>query len=172
MKRLLVAWVFLTGLATIALLFARFVEPGRFALELDIYILVVGGVTLLEIVIATREAYPRTRGSALAQAMQTDAPRAVRPPELERLEREVTLGTSTAYDLHFRLRPALREIALERLAVGRGLRLDAGGAAVEEALGEELWELVRPEREPPVRRFGPGISREGVRGVVERLESL
>jgi hypothetical protein len=171
-KRLLAAWVFLTGLATIALLLARFVEPGRFELELDIYILVVGGLALLEIVIATREAYPREQGSVLAAALEHETPGPLRPPELERLEREVTLGTSTAFDLHFRLRPALREVARERLAIARGLRLDGGGSDVEEALGEELWELVRPDREPPACRYDPGLSREGVRRVVERLESI
>ena len=52
-----------------------------------------------------------------------------------------------------------------------GLRLDGGGGAVEEALGEELWELVRPDREPPVKRFAPGISPPAAARVVERLES-
>ena len=128
-------------------------QPGRFALELDVYILVVGGLALLEVVMATRQAYPRAAKSALAEALERAAARPVAtPPELERLERELTLGSSTAFDLHYRLRPTLREIADERLAA-RGLRLDGGGAAVEEALGEELWELVRPDREPPPKRF-------------------
>ena len=63
------------------------------------------------------------------------------------------------------------KVADERLAA-RGLRLDGGGAAVEEALGEELWELVRPDREPPVKRFAPGISPPAAARVVQRLEAL
>jgi hypothetical protein len=171
MKAMIQTWIFLTFLATIALLVARFAQPGRFALELDVYILVVGGLALLEVVMATRQAYPRAANSALAEALERQPPGPLRPPELERLERELTLGSSTAFDLHYRLRPALREIADERLAA-RGLRLDGGGAAVEEALGEELWELVRPDREPPVKRFAPGISPPAAARVVQRLEAL
>jgi hypothetical protein len=170
-KRMLQTWVFLTVLATVALVLARFAQPGRFALELDVYILVVGGLALFQVVLATREAYPRAARSALAAALDRAPPRPLRPPELERLERELTLASSTAFDLHYRLRPTLREIAGERLA-SQGLRLDGGGAAVEKALGEELWELVRPDREPPVRRFASGISPNAVNRLVERLEAL
>lgn len=171
MKRLFQTWVFLAVLATAGLLLARFAQPGRFALELDVYILVVGGLALFEVVLATREAYPRAARSALAEALDREPPGPLRPPELERLERELTLGASTAFDLHYRLRPTLREIAGERLA-NRGLRLDGGGTEVEEALGEELWELVRADREPPLRRFASGISPAGARRVIERLEAL
>jgi hypothetical protein len=172
MKRMVVVWAFGASLATIGLLLARFAAPGRLGLELDVYVLVLGALALLEVVLATREAYPRERRSALAAALELDPPRPLRPPELERLEREVTLGTSTAFDLHYRLRPTLREVALQRLSDSQGLRLDAGGHEVEEALGEELWELVRPDREPPAERYAPGLSRQGVRRVVERLEAL
>jgi hypothetical protein len=169
-KRMLQTWAFLTVFATIALVLARFAQPGRFALELDVYILVVGGLALFQVVLATREAYPRAARSALAEALDREPPGPLRPPELERLERELTLGASTAFDLHYRLRPTLREIAGERLA-DRGLRLDGGGAEVEEALGDELWELVRPDRKPPTARFASGISPDGARRVVERLEA-
>jgi hypothetical protein len=170
-KRLLQTWLFLTVLATLGLVLVRFAQPGRFALELDVYILVVGGLALFEVVMATREAYPRAARSALAEALDREPPGPLRPPELERLERELTLGAATAFDLHYRLRPTLREIAGERLA-GRGLQLDAGGAAVEEALGEELWEIVRADREPPLRRFASGLSPDAAHRVVERLEAL
>jgi hypothetical protein len=171
MKRMLQTWAFLTAFATIALVLARFAQPGRFELELDVYILVVGGLALFQVVTATREAYPHAARSALVEALHREPAGPLRPPELERLERELTLGVSTAFDLHYRLRPTLREIAGERLA-SRGLRLDGGGVTVEDALGEELWELVRPDREPPVRRFATGISPDGARRVIERLEAL
>ena len=171
MKRMLQTWAFLTAFATIALVLARFAQPGRFELELDVYILVVGGLALFQVVMATREAYPHAARSPLVEALHREPAGPLRPPELERLERELTLGVSTAFDLHYRLRPTLREIAGERLA-SRGLRLDGGGVTVEDALGEELWELVRPDREPPVRRFATGISPDGARRVIERLEAL
>jgi hypothetical protein len=171
-KRLLAGFAFGVTLATLGFLLVRLAAPGRHELELDVYVLAVGALAVLELVLATRTAYPRECGSALAEALGREPPRNLRPPELERLEREVSLATSTAFDLHYRLCPALREVALQRLADHRGLELDAGGGEVEEALGEELWELVRSDRDPPADRYGPGISTAGVRRAVERLEAL
>lgn len=168
MKRLFAGWAFFAAFATLALLVARYFAPGRFELELDVYVLAIGGLALLEVVILTREAYPRERSSALASALERDPVELSRPPEIERLERELTLATATAFDLHARLRPTLREIATMRLA-SRGLRLDEQG---EEALGEELWELVRPDRRPPADRHAPGIPPAALRRVVDRLEAL
>jgi hypothetical protein len=172
MKRLLAGWTFGAALATVALFFARFAEPGRFSLELDVYLLLLGAMALLAGVIAVRETFPQEVDSALEAALERAPPPTIRPAELERLEREVYLGAATAFDFHFRLRPTLREVALQRLADRRGLRLDRGGSAVEEALGEELWELVRPDREPPQRRHAPGLGVVGVRKAVERLEAV
>jgi hypothetical protein len=171
-KRLLAAPALLMVLATIAYAVARLGEPGRRALWLDVYLLVLGAIAVFAAVLATREAFPLDRGSALAAALEREPRDALRPHELERLEREVTLGTSTAFDLHYRLRPILREVAEQRLADRHGLRLDRGGREVEAALGEELWELVRPERKPPEKRWAPGLEDEAVRRVVERLEAL
>jgi hypothetical protein len=167
-RRLVGGWIVFAVLATGALMLARFFAPGRFELELDVYILAVGGLALLELVIVAREAYPRERRSALAAALERKPVKVPRPPEIERLERELTLATATAFDLHARLRPTLREIAGMRLAM-RGQRLDDDGM---EALGEELWELVRPDRLPPTDRHLPGISPEELRRVVARLEAL
>jgi hypothetical protein len=166
-KGLLAGWLVFTGFATVALLIAHYIAPGRFELELDIYILAVGGLALFEVVILTREAFPRERTSALASALEREPAETSRPPEIERLERELTLATATAFDLHARLRPTLREIAAMRLAT-RGIRLDDGA---EEILGEELWELVRPDRRPPTDRHAPGIPPDELRRLVERLET-
>jgi hypothetical protein len=171
-KRLLPAPAFLMVLATIAYAVARVGEPGRRALWLDIYLLVLGAIAVFAAVLITREAFPLDRGSALAAALKREPRAPLRPHELERLEREVTLGTSSAFDLHYRLRPILREVAEQRVADRHGLRLDRGGGEVEAALGEELWELVRPDRKPPERRWAGGIDEEAVRRAVERLEAL
>ena len=161
-------WAVFAVFATAALLLARFVAPGRFELELDIYILAVGGLALVEVVLATRSIYPLEGRSALAEALEREPVEERRPPELERLERELTLATATAFDLHARLRPTLREIAGMRLAA-RGQRLDRDG---EEVLGEELWELVRPDRRSPTDRHAAGLPPAELRRAVERLEAL
>ena len=172
MRRLLAGFAFGAGLATLAFLVARFAAPGRRELELDVSLLVLGALTLFELVLATHSAYPREGRSALAAALARERPGSIRPLELERLERELSMATTTAFDVHFRLRPTLRAIALQRLADRRGLRLDAGGSAIEQALGEDLWELVRADRDPPDVRYGPGLERSRLRRAVEQLEAL
>src|SRR5262245_46045201 len=49
----------------------------------------------------------RASGFERALALEPTAPN--RPPDLVRVEREITLGTSTAGHLHLRLLPLLRE---------------------------------------------------------------
>jgi hypothetical protein len=166
-RRLLAAWLFLTALLAGALLFARLVAPGRFELELDIFILVVGSLAVLNVVVVAREAFPLEGRSALGEALDRDPAKLQRPAELSRLEREVTMANASAFDTHARLRPVLREIVGVRLAA-RGLRV----AEAEDALGPELWELARDDREAPAQRHAPGTSADSLRRMVERLESL
>ncbi|MET0607959.1 MAG: hypothetical protein ABW045_04315, partial [Gaiellaceae bacterium] len=91
---------------------------------------------------------------------------------LAKLEREVVLASGTSFDVHFRLRPVLREIAVHRLASRRGLTLDSGSPEVRTLVGDELWEVVRPDREPPDDRFGPGLPLARLRLALDRLESI
>ena len=168
MKRLAIGWGAFTVVAAIALLLARVFEPGRFELELDVFLLVVGGVLLLNVVILIREAYPLERPvTQIARALERDDDGPQRLPELERVERELTMATSTSFDLHTRFRPLAREIAGARLAA-RGKRLDES----EDELGDELWALVRPDRPVPSDRHGEGVAPDAVRRIVDRLESL
>jgi hypothetical protein len=172
MKRLAVGLSLGAGLATLALILVAVLLPGHRPLEEDIYVLVVGGMAVFAAVLAARRAYPLSGGSAIAHALEREPRKAVPPPDLERTERVLSMSTNAAFDVHFRLRPILREIAEQRLADRRGLRLDSGGRRVREALGDELWELVQPDRAPPSKRFGDGIEPGRMQRVVERLETL
>jgi hypothetical protein len=163
--------LFLAGLATVALVVLRSVEPGREDLELDIYVLFVGALALLTAVLAAQRAIPVSKTSAIAEALDREPPETLRPPDLERTERVVAMAASTAFDLHYRLRPILREVAEQRLNDRRGIRLD-DEADAKEALGTELWEVVRADREPPTRRFDPGLGPDGLVAAIERLEQL
>ncbi len=168
MKRRAIGWGAFALLAAIGLVLARVFEPGRLELELDVYILVVGGVALLNVVILIREAYPLERPvTQIARALERDEPEPRRLPVLERVERELTMATATSFDLHTRLRPLARDIATARLAA-RGRKLEES----EDELGEELWALVRPDQPVPTDRHGAGISRESAERIVERLEAL
>ena len=94
-----------------------------------------------------------------------------RPVELERLERAVDLGVASAEDFHVRLRPALRGIAATLLAA-HGLDLERDAERVRELLGEESWDLLRPEPERPVDPFEPGVDPVRLNRLVEDLERL
>src|SRR5207244_3593190 len=71
-KRLLPGPGFFTVLATMAYVAARLAEPGRRALWLDIYLLVVGAIGVFTAVLATRRAFPLDRGSALVAALERE----------------------------------------------------------------------------------------------------
>jgi hypothetical protein len=157
--------------ATLVLLVARGVAPGRRELELDIYVLALSALALLVMISWLRQIAPLEHGSRLAAALEPRARELPRIPELDRLERELSMGISRDYDLHYRLRPVVREIAMARLE-RRGLGLDSGSPAVRELLGDDLWKLVTPDREPPVDRQAPGPGLAELRQTVESLERL
>jgi hypothetical protein len=150
---------------------SRNIAPGRQAIELDVYVLALGVLALPAMISWLRRIVPPEGSSRLAEALEPRAPELPRIPELDRLERELSMSASREYDLHYRLRPVVREIALDRLE-RRGLSLDSGSAAVRELLGERLWNLVRPDRKPPGDRQAPGPGQAELRQTVEALERL
>jgi hypothetical protein len=150
---------------------SRDIAPGRHAIELDVYVLALGAIALPAMVSLLRGIVPPERGSRLAAALEPRAPELPRIPELDRLERELYMSATREYDLHYRLRPVVREIAADRLE-RHGLSLDSGSAAVRELLGDDLWKLVRPDRKPPRDRQAPGPGQAELRRTVETLERL
>ena len=138
---------------------------------LDGYVLFVGGLVLLGLARLTSRTGHESR-SVYEAALRPVRPRPERLRELARLEREVSLGATHSFDLHVRVRPHLRAIAEHRLESRRGLRLDDGSPAVRALLGDELWELVRPDRRPPDDRLSPGLPVPRLRAAVERLEAI
>jgi hypothetical protein len=170
-RRAFLTWLLYAGLATIGLFVARMLAPGRQELVLDVYVLTLGGVALLAVSSALGEVAPREDESLLEEAMAPEQPDPARIPELERLEREVALAASREYDLHFRLRPVLRQIAEARLE-RRGVRLDSESPRVHELLGDELYALTAADREPPADRQAAGLPLADLERTVERLERL
>jgi hypothetical protein len=163
-KRHAVDIAVLFSLSTIVAGYVSLSQPGIRGIALHAYVLVIGALVMLALVGGTSEALPRqTRGDlerALAERVVHDR----RVPELERVEREIALAAASAYDLHHRLAPHLREIAQARLE-RRGLPL------APEHLGR-WWELLRPDREPPEERFAPGIREAELRACVDDLERI
>jgi hypothetical protein len=170
-RQALVRWIGFAVLATVALLAARMIEPGRQELELDVFILVLGTIGLIVLASEVRRIAPSPAESLLEKALAPEPPEVQPIAELHRLDRELTMGSTRAFDLHYRLRPVLREIAAARLE-RRGMNLDSGSPAVREALGETLWDLTDPDREPPHDRLAPGLGLEELDRTIARLERL
>ena len=164
-------WAGLAVLAAIALLVARMVSPGRKDLELDVFILVLGGIGLLVLAAELRRLAPTAERSLVEEALEPE-PAEERPiADLLRLERALSMASARQFDLHYRLRPILRDVAAARLE-HRGLDLDSGRPVVQELLGDELFELTAPDREPPANRLAPGPGVEELDRTIGRLERL
>ena len=172
MRRIVVRLIEAFILPTIALGIVATLAPGRLPLATHVWLLVMCGIALMTVLASLRRRYPLPVKSALEEALERPTLTDERLPELARLEREVTLGASSSYDLHYRLRPTLRETAAGLLAVRRGITLDREPERARAALGEETWQLVRRDREPPEDRVAPGLDAVRLRAVVESLEAL
>jgi hypothetical protein len=162
-------WLAVVGGAATAVLSA--ISPGNRSLAVDIYVLVLGALALLALGRIARSAQAGAP-SSFDEALRPEPVAHERPAELVRLEREVVLASARAFDLHFRLRPLLREIADHRLRRRHGSGLDESGEGPREALGEPAWQLLRPDLPTPEDRLGPGLPLAELRRVVDALERI
>jgi hypothetical protein len=153
-------------LTTLGLIVALGLQPVSVERILAAYVLALAAIALASLtrVLASESTHERASRFDHALARRPEPP--TRPAELVRIEREITLGMSSAGHLHNRLLPLLREAAEARL----GFELDRRPAAARERLGEEAWELLRPDRPEPGDRNAPGLPLRRVRAVVDALE--
>ena len=94
------------------------------------------------------------------------------PPQLEKIERLVVFGKTTAFDAEWRLLPFLREIATEQLESRHGVDLAGQPDKASRLLGESGWDLLQPHRPPPGDRLAPGLSLERIEAAVEAIEEI
>jgi hypothetical protein len=139
---------------------------------LDMYLLFVGGITLLALVRATRVLQPGSGHSPFELALRPIRPRSQRPPELVQLEQRIALAVTTAFDVHFRLRPTIRDVAGQRLWAKHAVDLETHPDRAQALVGADVWELARPDRSPPSDPFAPGLGIPGVERVVAQLEQV
>lgn len=157
-------------LATVLAAVALVAAPERRDLILDLYVLALGGIAVIRLVGLTRRRRMPGERSEFEDALHATSRSPARIAERDKLAREVQLGMQTAFDLHYRLRPTLVEIAHNRLA-GRGISLENEPRA-RGVLGDEAWELLRPDREPPRNRNAPGIGADELGRLVGVLEKI
>jgi hypothetical protein len=156
----------LAAVVLVGLLALRSLSTSR---ALAIWIVVVAALALLLLV---RDSRGPRHASRFEQALRGRIEPSQQPVELLRMERELELGIADATHAHRRLLPLLRAAAEARLASRRGIDLDRRPELAEALLGEDVWELLRPDRPEPADRHGPGVPRASVTAVIERVESL
>lgn len=157
------AMTFAAGLAVL-------VAPDQAGLVAHVWLSAALALTLGVALGGLSRALPR-RQSAFDAAFAPVLISPARPASLARIEREVTLSAGTAFDVHFRLRPLLREIATG-LLVRHGVDLDRSPERARTLLGPEVWEIVRPDRPPPENRTAPGLPLAAVERAIDDLERL
>lgn len=164
MRRHLLDLIVLFVLSSLICGYVSLAQPNLRNVTLHVYVFLLGGLLMLGIVAAAGDSVPRRLHSELDRALSDSGQRKQPLQELERTQREVTLATATAYDLHFRLLPHLREIAQARLE-------RSGKTSGPDTLGR-WWDLLRPDRPEPEDRFGPGIKQADLRALVSDLERM
>jgi hypothetical protein len=158
--------------ATLLLLAALAFRPVSPELAVEAYVLLLGAIALFALVEATTEADPDARRSPYEHALEVPALAPERPPELARLEREVSLAVSSAFYEHFRLRPLLREIAAQRLESRYATGLDTPRSEAHASLPDDAWLLLDEDRPPPRDRHAAGIELDRLRAIVDALEKV
>ncbi len=157
--------------STALLLLLLAVHPLPTERLLSIYVLLLAAIALASL---TRLAQPSLgrSPSRFEDALRARGERPLRPPELVRTERELTLAAASAGHAHRRMVPLLREAASARLYAQHGVELSRRPERARQLLGDETWELVRPDRPEPADRNGPGIPLARIAAVIDRLERL
>jgi hypothetical protein len=144
--------------------------PGAGGVVAHLWLVAVLALALGYALDRLRRAIPR-RASAFDAAFAPSRPTRARPASLARVEREVTLATGTAFDVHFRLRPLIAPLAAG-LLLRRGVDVARRPDEARALLGPELWELLRPDRPAPDDRTAAGIPLAAVERMVDDLERL
>jgi hypothetical protein len=156
--------------AAAALVILLAIRPLSTSRALAIWVVLVTGIALLFLVRhirESREARPRFEA-----ALRRPPTARAEPVELLRVQRDLELGIAGAAHAHQRLLPMLREAAAARLGARHGIELERRPEAAQALLGDDLWELLRPDRPEPTDRFAPGVRRDRIAAAIERVELL
>jgi hypothetical protein len=136
------------------------------------YVLALAAIALIHLIRAFRGGLAPARLSRFEHALHERAKPVSRPGVFLAMDREIELGVAHAGRAHRRLLPLLRAAAAARLQASHGVELERGTAAARRLLGDEAWELLRPDRPAPTDPFGPGPPRETIAAVIGRVEQL
>jgi hypothetical protein len=158
--------------AAIVLIVLLAVPPLSTSRALAIWIVFVTALVLVELTVHSRRRERPAQAARFEDALRRRKPADPEPVELLRMERELLLGIAEADHAHRQLLPLLRGAAAARLSSRHGFELEQRPEAARALLGEDAWELLRPDRPAPENRHGPGVPRERIAAVIARVESL
>jgi hypothetical protein len=161
LRRLGVPVAVLTGLLAIVIFF----KPIPFGVAFRAWLVALGALAAAALLRGALAPYRRSAVEPIRIRPRRRLP-APRPPGLEEVERAVDFAGWNPADLRRRLRPLLREVAVQRLRSGPGLDLERSPDACRTLLGEAGWALVSDEVAEP--DAGSPALREALR----RLESI
>ena len=154
---------------TVGLVIALGLRPASTREIVAAYILALTAIAFLTLARMGRTTDEWERATShLEHALAPRKVTRVRPTELIRVERDLTLSIANAGELHARLLPKLREVAAARLL----LRHDVSLANAHELLGDDAWDLLRPDRPAPEDRSAPGVPLPRIAALVETIERL
>jgi hypothetical protein len=139
---------------------------------LAIWVVVATAFVLVALIRHSREYGEPEAASRFEQALRGRKRAAAPPEELLRMDRELVLGSADADHAQRRLLPVLRATAAARIAARHGFELERRPEAARALLGDDVWELLRPDRPEPEDRHASGVPRERIAAVIERVESL
>jgi hypothetical protein len=140
--------------------------------SLAIWVVLTAALVLVALVRHARQRDGQRPGRRFEEALRRRKPVTAQPEELLRMDREIVLGAADADHAHRQLLPLLRTVAAARLAGRHGVELERRSETARSLLGEDVWELLRPDRPEPADRHGPGIPRDQIAAVIERVEAL
>jgi hypothetical protein len=163
-----VRWVVL---ATIGLAVALGLRPISVREILAAYVLSLSAIALA-LLTGLNARDPWDPVSDFERALRPRAAERVRPPELVRMERELTLASANAGHLHTRLLPLLRDAAGVRLAARHRADLSRHPDEARRIIGDEAWELLRPDRPEPENAQGSGLSLRRIGGLIDAIERI
>jgi hypothetical protein len=158
--------------STIGLVITLGVKPVSTSKILAAYVLLVAAIALAALLRSAREESEWAEASLFEHALRRPQAAPSRPPQLVRLEREITLGSANTANLETRLLPILREAAAARLAARHNVALERRPEAARRLLGDEAWELLRPDRAAGAGGLARGLPLRRLRRVIETLEQL
>jgi hypothetical protein len=134
----------------------------------SIVLVVIAGLAIRALALEILRANPLgARSRAVARSG-----RRVAPDELIWIGQVIASAPVSARETYHRLRPLLREIAVDRLETRRRIDLDVEPARARVVLGDEAWAILRGDLPRPTDPYAPGVEPATIAEIVTRLEAI